>query len=281
MSIRKAVKASLAILILGGLTAVLPAPSSIARAADAPNDSPKATGVGDEAVSALSRMSKTLQAKQFSFTARTFRGYPGPNGALLHIVHTIKAVVSRPDKISLNVTGDDGSSQLVYDGKNLTVYVAAQKRYASAPVSGGIDDALDFAEERAGIEFPLSDLIAADPGNSLLADVTSGGQVGTSTIDGVACRHYFFVQASEDLVWELWLEDNDQALPRRVIVTYRGLAGRPIFYAELSNWQLSSQTADSDFEFKPPANVTKVDFAPAPSAASQNAPNAVIPPSQK
>jgi len=270
MSIQKAAKASLAALLVGGLMAMLPAPSSVARA----DDTKAAPGVGNDAIVALNRMSKTLQAKQFSFVARTFRAYAGPNGELLHIAHTIKTVVNRPDKIAVDVTGDDGSSQLLFDGKNLVAYIVAAKKYASTPVAGDIDKALDVAEERAGIDFPLADLLANDPGESMLAGVTSGGQVGTATIDGVACRHYFFVQASDDLEWELWLEDNDRATPRRVVVTYRALPGRPIFFAALSDWNFSAQTAASDFEFKPPPGVTQVQFVTKSSTAASTPPAA-------
>jgi hypothetical protein len=255
MSIRKALKANLAIVLVGVLTVMLPALSAPTRA-----DEPTPSGVGNDAVVALGQMSKTLQAKQLSFVARTLRAYAGPNGQLLHIGHTIKTVLSRPDRVMVDVTGDDGTSKLVYDGKNLVIYVAAQKKYASTPLTGGIDKALDFAEERSGNDFPLADLLANDPGESLLAGVTSGGPVGTATIDGVACRHFFFVQAFEDLEWEIWLEDNDRALPRRVVVTYRSIPGRPIFIAELSNWDFPAQIADSDFEFKPPADVTRVEL---------------------
>jgi hypothetical protein len=268
MSIQKAIKASLAALLLGSLIAVLPAPSFVARAEEAKT----APGVGNDAITALSQMSKTLQAKQFSFVARTLRAYAGPNGELLYIMHTIKTVVRRPDRIAVDVTGDDGSSRLLFDGKTLVAYLAAPNKYASTPVAGDIDKALDVAQEATGVDFPLADLLANDPGASLLAGVTSGGQVGTATIDGVACRHFFFVQAEDDLEWQLWLEDNDKAIPRRVIVTYRSLPGRPIFLAELSNWDLSIQTTDSDFEFKPPAGATQVSFAAregAPAPASQ------------
>jgi hypothetical protein len=256
MSIRKALKANLAIVLVGVLTVMLPALSARTRA-----DEPKPPGVGNDAIVALGQMSKTLQAKQFSFVARTLRAYAGPNGQLLHIAHTIKTVASRPDRVAIDVSGDDGASKLIYDGKTLVIYVAAQKKYASTPISGGIDKALGFAEERAGHDFPLADLLANDPGESLLAGVTSGGQVGTATIDGVTCRHFFFVQAFEDLEWEIWLEDSDRALPRRVVVTYRSVPGRPSFVAELSNWDLSPHLSDSDFEFKPAADVTRVDLA--------------------
>jgi hypothetical protein len=179
---------------------------------------------------------------------------------MLHIAHTSKIVFRRPDRLAVSTTGDDGSMKLLYDGQNLVIYAVEQKKYASTAAPGGIDKAIDIAEDRTGTDLPLSDLLTDDPGQTLLAGVTSGGQVGTVTIDGVPCRHYFFVQAGEDLEWELWLEDNDRALPRRVVITYRSLPGRPRFIAELSDWNFDIQAPDSDFEFKPPAGVTQVDL---------------------
>ena len=79
-------------------------------------------------------------------------------------------------------------------------------------------------------------------------------------IDGVRCNHCFFEQAADDLELELWLEDNEQALPRRVVVTYRSLPGRPIFIAELSDWNFSIQPSDSEFVFQPPPGVTQVEL---------------------
>ena len=262
MSIQKALKASLAVLLIGAFTAISPGPSSAAGAEES-----KPSGVGNDAIVALNCMSKTLQAKQFSFVARTFRAYAGPNGQLLHIAHTIKTALRRPDRIMVDLSGDDGASKLLYDGKTLVIYVPAQKQYVSTPVSGDIDKALDIAEERAKTDFPLTALLANDPAESLLAGVTSGGDVGTATIDGIACRHYFFVQSSDDLEWELWLEDNDRALPRRVVVTYRSVPGRPTFLADLSNWDFTTQTADSDFEFKPAPDITRAELTVKPSAA--------------
>jgi hypothetical protein len=64
-------------------------------------------------------------------------------------------------------------------------------------------------------------LLSDDPERAVASGISSGGKVGTSTIDGTRCNHFFFVQASDDLELELWLEDNERALPCRFVVTYR------------------------------------------------------------
>lgn len=265
MLTRQIARTCLAFVVLTGLAGLSSIIASAARA-----ENPQETAVGPEALDALARLAKTLSAQQFSFQSHTFRAKAGPNGEILHIVHNTKTIFHRPDRLSVAVTGDDGSIKIFYDGKALVLYGEEQKEYTTLQVTGGIDKALDLLADRTGTDFPLADLLTADPKQSLLAGVTSGGEVGTATIDGVKCRHFYFVQATDDLEFELWLEDNDRALPRRFVVTYRSLLGRPIFFAELSNWDFSVQTSDSDFVFVPPAGVKQVELkASATSATSK------------
>ena len=263
MPISKLPKVVITILLVSGFAQFFMAGVPPARA-----ENPQPAGVGKDALEALGRMSKTLAVKQFSFASHTLRAYAGPNGEMLHISHTLKTIFRRPDQLSVDGAGDDGSLRIFYDGKNVSIYAIEQKKYASGQVTGGIDKALETVEARTGTDFPLTDLLSEDPAASLLSGVTSGGLVGTATIGGIPCHHFFFVQASDDLDLELWLEDNERSLPRRLIVTYRSLPGRPNFVAELSDWDFSIQPPDSAFVFTPPAGVTQVDWEAKPSAIS-------------
>lgn len=256
MLVRMRAKAHLALLFVGAL--------AIGSSAHA--QTPPASAIPEDTTAVIARMGKTLQASQFSFQSHTLRTYAGPNGELLHIAHTTKTLVRRPDRLFVEVTGDDGSKKVFYDGKTLVVYSAEQKQYASLPVTGPIEQMIEVAEKRLGADFPLADLLTEDPAKSVLSGVTSGGQVGTAIIDGVRSRHFFFEQA-DGIELELWLEDNDRALPRRLVVTYQTLPGRPNFVAELSDWNFSPQVPDSAFVFQPPAGVTQVEMkASAPGA---------------
>src|SRR5215469_1363477 len=79
-------------------------------------DPPKPV-VSEDASAAVAQMSKSLLAEQFSFQAHTLRVSADTNGRLLHIGHSMKVTVHRPDKLLIDVTGDDGSTKLIYDGK--------------------------------------------------------------------------------------------------------------------------------------------------------------------
>ena len=114
MFVQRALRAGLALLFVGGLASLSPAVVSTAR-----SQSMQETAIGPDARDALARMGKTLSAKQFSFQSRTFRSYAGPNGELLHIAHTAKTIYRRPDRLSVSVTGDDGSIKVLYDGTTL------------------------------------------------------------------------------------------------------------------------------------------------------------------
>jgi hypothetical protein len=224
--------------------------------------------ISPEARDVLGRMGKTLAAKQFSYRARTLRSYVGPNGELLHIEHTTKTIYRRPDHLSVNVTGDDGSIEIFYDGKNLILYAVEAKQYVSLPMKGDIEDALDTLQARTGTDYPLADLLDDNPEKAVTSGFTSGGQVGTALIDGIRCRHFFFDQATDDLDVELWLEDNERSLPRRFVVSYREVPGRPIFVADLFDWDFSINTPESAFVFRPPAGVTRVELRPSGPAAA-------------
>ena len=174
MFLQRPLRASLALVLVGGLASLLPTVIFTAR-----SETAQETAVGADGLDALARMGKTLPAKQFSFQSRTFRSYAGPNGELLHIAHTTKTIFRRPDRLSVTVTGDDGSIKILYDGQTLVLYGAEQKQYASLPVTGGIDKALDLLEERTGTDYPLADLLNDDPREAVASGITSGGKVGT------------------------------------------------------------------------------------------------------
>jgi hypothetical protein len=223
--------------------------------------------ISEEASAALLRMGQSLRADDFSFQARTIRVYADPNGEPLHIFHTLKVTVHRPNRLLAEVTGDDGSSKLVFDGKTAVIYSAAQNKYASIPVPDGtIEGMLKEAVGRLGVDFPLADFLSQAPNKAFLTGVTSGRVVNTVTIDGAPYDHLFFFQPP-GIELELWLSKNEQALPRRLIVTYRSVPGEPNFIALFSDWNFDIHPSDADFAFQPPAGANQVELKPAGAAA--------------
>jgi hypothetical protein len=103
-------------ILLAGWTSFWP----VAVPAAPPAKEAKPT-ISPEASAALSRMGHTLSAEEFSFQAKTIRVYTTKDGEPLHIFHTLKVTVHRPNRLLAEVTGDDGSSRLVFDGKSAVI----------------------------------------------------------------------------------------------------------------------------------------------------------------
>jgi hypothetical protein len=226
--------------------------NTVARAANLPKPT-----ISEDASSALARMGKTLQANEFSFRARTIRVYANQNGELLHIAHEFKVTVRRPDRLLVEGTGDDGPRRLIYNGKTAVLALDDGKKYVSIPVPGTIEGMMQVVMGHFGVDFPLADFLTNAPDKAFLTGVTAGREVNTVTIDGVPCLHLVFSQPP-GIELELWLENNDQSLPRRLIVTYRSLPGEPNFVAEMSDWNFAVHPSDAEFEFEPPAGAERL-----------------------
>ena len=217
--------------------------------------------ISADASSALAQMGKTLAAPAFSFQARTIRVYSDASDQSLHIEHTFKMTVRRPDRLLVDGVGDDGATTVMYDGKTLVLVMVAQKQYVSIPVPDTLQGMLQVAAGHFGMDFPLADFIFDAADKAFLTGITEGHEVDTATIDGVLCQHFVFTQPP-GIQLELWVEKNDQSLPLRLIVTYRSLPGQPIFVADMSGWNFSVHPADADFVYQPQEGVVRQDLAP-------------------
>ena len=220
------------------------------------------SAISPEASAALLRMGETLRAPRFSFQARTIRVYADAGGDFLHIFHFLNVVVERPNRLLAQSTGDDGTSKVVFDGKNAYVYSPQQNKYAAIAVpSGTIEAMLKEAVGRLGVDFPLADFLSSAPNKAFLTGITSGRVVDTVTIDGNAYLHLFFNQPPR-IELELWLSKNERSLPARLIVTYLDLPGQPNFIAEFSDWNFAIHPSAADFTFQPPPGAQRVALKP-------------------
>jgi hypothetical protein len=255
--------ALLAGLFVSAAISMAGASTTVAQAANVPKPA-----ISEDASSAIARMGATLRAKEFSFEVRTIRVNANNNGELLHIGHKFKVTVRRPDRLLVDGTGDDGPRELIYDGKTAVVVLDNGKKYASVPVPETIEGMMHVVVGHFGVDFPLADFITDAPDKAFLTGVTVGRDVGPATVDGVLCRHLVFSQPP-GIELELWLEANDQSLPRRLIVIYRSLPGEPNFVAEFSDWNFTVHPPDAEFQFEPPEGAEQLQLGAAQSTGAK------------
>jgi hypothetical protein len=108
-----------------------------------------------------------------------------------------------------------------------------------------------------GVEMPLIDMLYYGTAGTLADYVTGGVLVGQSFIDGIPVDHLAFRQPNID--WQLWVDQGEQPLPRKLVITTRYEVGDPQFQAALS-WDLEPTFTDSTFSFVPPEGAVKIPF---------------------
>jgi len=110
-----------------------------------------------------------------------------------------------------------------------------------------------------GLVMPLADLAFPDPYTELTENVRSGQYIGMGYVFDTKCHHLAFKQDTVD--WQIWVEDTEQALPRKMVITFKTEPTQPQYTAFLSDWNLSPETSDAMFTFTPPPDAKKIEFA--------------------
>jgi hypothetical protein len=249
----------LALLNVGAFAfAQQPAAAGAPAPAPPPAIEPKADAV-------LKRMGALLAgAKSFSFKSHATLDQALDNGQAVQVARNQRVVTRRPDRIAVVVDADLEEMSYWYDGKRVTALNRRTNAYAVTDAPPTIDATFDMLAERYGMVIPLSDLLFEDPYKALVTGARAGLYVGTGHVFETKCDHLAFRQAGVD--WQVWIEQGERPVPRKIVITYKDLPARPQYTAYLSDWNLDSDAKDERFVPKVPEGAKKVEFGPAPAA---------------
>jgi len=185
-------------------------------------------------------------SEQFSFHAEINFDDLISSGQKIQYAFTSDIAVHRPDRVYAERRTELGGKRFWYDGKNMTLMDVTFGVYATEPVPGVIDAAMDHLMNKYGFSPPLVDFVYQDPYRILIENVESGFYVGLHNISGTRCHHLAFVQKEID--WQIWIEDGKQMVPRKFVITYKTLPESPQYSAVLSEWDLDAELPDALFD---------------------------------
>jgi hypothetical protein len=214
----------------------------------------------EQALSILKRMTAFLsQTQRFSVMVDTGFDVVQDSGQKIEFGETREIVVRRPDHARIDITKrDGGTSGFVFDGKEIAVFNTRENVYATAAKPGTLDEAIVYFINDLDMRFPLAEMLSSKPAETLPAKVRAAYYVEQASIAGVPCDHLAFRGDQADL--QLWIAQDDQSLPRRLVITYKNAEGQPQFWAQFSDWNLSPDVPDSLFVFTPPEGASKIAF---------------------
>ena len=241
----------------GGATwAAPPEPESAQKPAPKPAQKPV---VDPQARALLEKMSDFL-ANQRQFSVQTDGSIEVvlESGEKLEFDYSSDVLVKRPDKLRSDRRGEKTDAEFYYDGRTFTLYGKNKHYYASADAPGTLDEAIDAARERLGIEAPAADLLYSNPFKILMEDVVSATDLGPASVRGVSCRHLAFRGNETD--WQIWIQDGPKPLPIKFVIVSKKVQGLPEYTVEFSDWNLSRKLGDEVFHFSPRGNDQRIDF---------------------
>jgi hypothetical protein len=172
----------------------------------------------------------------------------------------VDTAIRRPDGVQTVYSGETGNRSFWYDGDQVTVMEPGSGFYASEVAPGTVDEALDFVNSRLGFSLPLEDFYYSDPYDALLSGVTKGTYVGKEPVGGIPCHRLALVQ--DDIDWEIWIEDSDLPVPRKLSITYKNLPGKPRYSAVINDWNFTPDLSRRFFIFEPPLGAERIGVLP-------------------
>lgn len=164
----------------------------------------------------------------------------------------------RPDRLVGDSTGDAINRSAWYDGREFAVLDKEQFTYATVPVTGSVDEALDTVFEQTGVVVPLADFIYIDVYDRLMGGVQRGVYLGIHDVEGLPCHHLSFEQETID--WQLWIDAVGDPLPRKLVIAYKTEDEVPQYEATIVAWNLNVDVPDEVFRFEPPEGAERVEL---------------------
>lgn len=217
------------------------------------------SSIDPKALESLKRMSATLAAaKAFTYESNSIFEVPAATGQFLTLFSTSQVALQRPNKLRAQLGGEAPHFNFYYDGTTASAFAPATNVYSSAKAPGTIDAMLDGLENETGIRFVTAPLLLSNPYQTMTRRLSSAIVVGPTVVKGVACTHLAF--RSPGVNWEIWVESNSRALPRRLAVTFTDQPNFPRTLVEFSRWNLNPWQGTGDFVFHKPTNAKEIPF---------------------
>jgi hypothetical protein len=180
-------------------------------------------------------------------------------GVPLVYANKSEVVLQRPNKLRVIQLGDGPSSEFYYDGKLMMAYAPQENLVAIADAPATIDATLESIYHSAGIYFPFTDLIVADPYGDLAPTLKHVYYVGQSKVVGGTTTDIIAI-AGDGVFMQVWIGTDDK-LPRAIHAFYLNDPDWLRHNLLLSDWQIDTPVSDDAFTSTKAGSAKKIPFA--------------------
>jgi hypothetical protein len=185
--------------------------------------------------------------------------------------------LERPSLLLSEEQNSNGVGEaILFDGEWITVSDSAAGVYARAAQPGDIDVSIKYFLSDLHMRLPLAIMLKTDFAQEIDKRLLDIAYVEETDILGEPTDH--LAGRTKDVDFQVWITKDAQALPLRIVLTYRELPGQPQFRANFSQWNFNPSFLQKTFRFEPPVNAHEVPLVaaftaanPAPDAGSEEA----------
>jgi hypothetical protein len=207
-------------------------------------------------VVAMTRFMNSLPQFYISGTANYDKVYQDNNK--IQYAFDFDYYVKRPSEFQFDFVGDLHNKQILFNGKNLSIYDADNAVYAVIDTPSSIDGALDAAAKEYGLSLSILDVARSDFAANLLNDVVKSAYIGISKVGEIPCHTVVFTKSDRN--FQLWIETGERPFLRKVIVTLKNNPAMPSWIVEVADWNLSPVLPDGWSTFVPKPGMKKIEF---------------------
>lgn len=199
-----------------------------------------------------------VKAKTMSLTYDADIEVITPDIQKLQFASSGHVLLSRPNKVRATRVGGYANVELVFDGNTLTVLGKNINTMAQVQAPGSVDQLVHRLRDEFSVAMPGADFLLSSSYDELMMGVLNVKHIGRGVIDGVECEHLAF--RSEDADWQLWVEVGDKPIPRKYVITSKGVAAAPQYTLRIKDFRADVETGADAFAFKVPESAKKVDI---------------------
>jgi hypothetical protein len=212
-----------------------------------------------EARKLLKSMSDFLATqKMLSFAFDSTLEVITPSDQKLGLAASGIATLNRPDKIRVTRQGGFADTELIFDGKTLTLFGKNANLFTQVSSPGTVDQLIDDLRNKYNRPLPAADLLVTNSYDELVRDVYDAKDLGSGVINGQECDSLAF--RKDDVDWQIWVAQGDRPFPCRMIVTSRSMKSAPQYSIQFRDWKAGSDVAATNFTFENASNARKIDF---------------------
>jgi len=209
-----------------------------------------------EVLEQMSSFKASLEA--FRITGTSSRDVRLNAGLMMAVTEQVDVLLQRPG--SINYSSFDGREyrRLILADGQLALSDSETATYATATVPKELDEALDVALDVYEIDLPLMDLMHKNVAERLLSSNDAVYYLGDrQRVGGVDC-HQIAIR-TEDVDVQLWVAQEGDPLPRKLVITDKWEGGAPRFVGRLQ-WDTSPDIPDGTFQFVPDEGAARIQF---------------------